>query len=81
MGKIFVVPLIQRLPLKHSRQVVLAMDYYYFNYRSNVHRSPYKLGIKATEAYGARHGGESYRCKREIIFTSGATMETPIYLK
>lgn len=59
------------------RQVVLAMDDYYFNYRSNVHRSPYKLGIEATEAYESARATVAKFIgakKGEIIFTSGATM-------
>ncbi|OGM93829.1 hypothetical protein A2935_04090 [Candidatus Wolfebacteria bacterium RIFCSPLOWO2_01_FULL_47_17b] len=58
------------------RQVVEAMNEYYFNYRSNVHRSPYALGTAATSAYeNARTtvakfiGAEKW----EIIFTPGAT--------
>src|SRR3989344_153196 len=59
------------------KQVVEAMDEYYFGYRSNVHRSPYDLSEEATEAY------EGVRAKvalfigaktKEIIFTSGATI-------
>lgn len=58
------------------RQVVEAMDEYYYGYRSNVHRSPYDIGIEATDAYeGARAalarfiGAET----NEVAFTSGAT--------
>ncbi|MDP3958321.1 MAG: SufS family cysteine desulfurase [bacterium] len=58
------------------RQVVEAMDEYYYGYRSNVHRSPYDIGAEATSAYeaaretiarfiGAKGG--------EMAFTSGAT--------
>ncbi len=59
------------------RQVVDAMNEYYFNYRANVHRGFYASGVKATQAY------EDARVKvakfigandpSEIIFTSGAT--------
>ena len=59
------------------RQVVDAMNEYYFGYRSNVHRSPYTLGVEATEAYERARvtvatfiGAEKW----EIIFTAGATM-------
>lgn len=59
------------------RQVIESMNDYYFKYRSNVHRSPYKLGIEATEAYEEARttvakfiGAEKW----EIIFTAGATM-------
>lgn len=59
------------------RSVVNAMDEYYFNYRSNVHRSPYTLGVEATKEYEhARDvvakfiGAEKW----EVIFTPGATM-------
>lgn len=59
------------------RQVVDAMDEYYFGYRSNVHRSPYTLGVEATKAYEHARvtvakfiGAEKW----EVVFTSGATM-------
>ena len=61
------------------RQVVEAMNKYYFGYRSNVHRSPYTLGVEATEAYESARivvakfiGAEKW----ESIFTSGATMSS-----
>lgn len=58
------------------RQVIEAMDEYYFNYRSNVHRSQYMLGIEATNAY--EHARATVATfigaeKWEVIFTPGAT--------
>lgn len=58
------------------KQVVEAMDEYYFGYRSNVHRSPYDLGEEATMAYEKareRAGRFIGADTGEIIFTSGAT--------
>ena len=58
------------------RQVVEAMDEYYFGYRSNVHRSPYDLGEEATIAYEkARETAAKFigASPDEVIFTAGAT--------
>ena len=58
------------------RQVIEAMDEYYFNYRSNVHRSQYVLGIEATNAYENARGIVAKFIgaeKWEVIFTPGAT--------
>lgn len=84
-------PIFERYREKHGReltyldsaassqtpaQVVAAMDEYYFGYRSNVHRSPYDLGVEATSRYEearasiARFIGAE---PDEVIFTSGAT--------
>ncbi len=58
-------------------QVVAPMNRYYYEFRSNVHRSPYTLGTDATRAYEearetvARFIGAE---KWEIIFTPGATV-------
>lgn len=59
------------------RQVVEAMDEYYFEYRANVHRSPHVLSVAATQAHeNARDtvakfiGADS----KEVIFTPGATI-------
>ncbi len=59
------------------RQVVEAIEAFYHNYNSNVHRAIYELGAEATEAYEAArdkmakfvHAHEP----REIAFTRGAT--------
>ncbi|MEK7614072.1 MAG: cysteine desulfurase [Patescibacteria group bacterium] len=58
------------------KQVVAAMDDYYFKYRSNVHRSAYKIGEKATEKYeNAREVTAKFinAETKEVIFTGGAT--------
>lgn len=58
------------------RLVVEAMDAYYYDFRSNVHRSPYDLGTQATEAYeGARATVANFigAMPSEVIFTAGAT--------
>jgi cysteine desulfurase / selenocysteine lyase len=58
------------------KQVIDAMNEYYFHYRSNVHRSPYRIGLKASELYEKSRqitanyiGAEEW----EVIFTSNAT--------
>ncbi|HLD60997.1 MAG TPA: cysteine desulfurase [Patescibacteria group bacterium] len=56
--------------------VIDAMNDYYQNYRSNVHRGLYDTSMKATEAYeGARHTIASFinADPTEIIFTNGTT--------
>ncbi len=59
-------------------RVVLAMQDYYFKYRSNVHRSMYLAGERATSAYeGVREKLANFlgaRSSEEIVFTGGATM-------
>ena len=59
------------------KSVISAMDEYYKNYSSNVHRGLYKLSEKATEAYeNARKIAQKFinaKFEREIIFTSGTT--------
>ena len=59
------------------KSVISAMDEYYKNYSSNVHRGLYKLSEKATEAYeNAREIVQKFinaKSSREIIFTSGTT--------
>ncbi|MBE3553765.1 MAG: cysteine desulfurase [Thermicanus sp.] len=57
--------------------VLKAMDHYYREYNSNVHRGVHTLGNKATEAYEeAREKVKRFigaKSSREIIFTRGAT--------
>lgn len=63
------------------KQVVEAMDDYYFKYRSNVHRSDYKIGEEATSQYEkARNTVADFinADKEEIIFTGGATSSSNI---
>ncbi len=58
------------------KQVVEAMDDYYFKYRSNIHRSLYKIGEKATGKYEeARDAVARFinALPEEIVFTGGAT--------
>ena len=58
------------------RQVVEAMDDYYFKYRSNIHRSLYAIGEKATGEYEkARETVAQFinADTDEVIFTGGAT--------
>ncbi len=58
------------------RQVVEAMNDYYFKYRSNVHRSAYKIGEEATERYeNAREITARFinAETNEVVFTGGAT--------
>ncbi len=58
-------------------QVVLdAMDKYYKNYRSNIHRGLYKISVQASEAFEASRASLASFINakpEEIIFTSGAT--------
>ncbi len=56
--------------------VVDAMDDYYYKYRSNIHRSSYKIGEEATVAYeNAREILARFinADTKEVIFTGGAT--------
>lgn len=56
--------------------VISAMDEYYRNFRSNVHRGAYALSEKASESYeGARGIVAEFigANQNEIIFTAGAT--------
>lgn len=59
------------------KSVISAMDEYYKNYSSNVHRGLYQLSEKATAAYeNAREIVRDFinaKSSREIIFTSGTT--------
>ncbi|HZG14523.1 MAG TPA: cysteine desulfurase [Candidatus Bathyarchaeia archaeon] len=58
-------------------QVIEAVDKYYREYNSNVHRGVHTLGTKATDAYeGAREKVRNFinaRDTAEIIFTRGTT--------
>ncbi|WP_134684191.1 cysteine desulfurase [Brevibacillus migulae] len=66
-------------------QVIEAVDKYYREYNSNVHRGVHTLGTKATDAYeGAREKVRSFinaRDTAEIIFTRGTTtaINTVVY--
>lgn len=57
--------------------VIDALETYYKNYNSNVHRGVHTLGTKATDAYeGAREKVKNFlnaRQSAEIIFTRGTT--------
>jgi cysteine desulfurase / selenocysteine lyase len=57
--------------------VIEAMDQYYRQYNSNVHRGVHTLGTKATDAYeGAREKVRRFinaKSTQEIIFTRGTT--------
>lgn len=58
------------------RQVVEAMDDYYFKYRSNIHRSSYNIGEEATNRYEEARSLLARFINaetNEMIFTSGAT--------
>lgn len=59
------------------KSVISAINEYYENYSSNVHRGLYKLSEKATAAYeNARKIAQNFinaKSEREIIFTSGTT--------
>ena len=57
--------------------VLRAMDEYYRGYRSNIHRSMYALGERATMAYEkARENVADFigAQNREVVFTAGSTM-------
>lgn len=58
-------------------QVIEALDKYYREYNSNVHRGVHTLGTRATDGYeGAREKVRAYinaREAKEIIFTRGTT--------
>lgn len=58
-------------------QVIEALDKYYREYNSNVHRGVHTLGTKATDAYeGAREKVKKFinaKSIEEIIFTRGTT--------
>jgi len=66
-------------------QVIEAVDKYYREYNSNVHRGVHTLGTKATDAYeGAREKVRNFinaRDTAEIIFTRGTTtaINTVVY--
>lgn len=57
--------------------VIEALDKYYREYNSNVHRGVHTLGTKATDAYeGAREKVRKFinaKSTQEIIFTRGTT--------
>ena len=57
--------------------VIEALDRYYREYNSNVHRGVHTLGTKATDAYeGAREKVRRFlnaKSAQEIIFTRGTT--------
>lgn len=58
------------------KQVVQAMDDYYFKYRSNIHRSSYNIGETATNRYEEGRAVLSRFMNaetNEVIFTGGAT--------
>ncbi len=59
------------------RQVIEAMDEYYYQYSANINRGDYKIGLKASEEYEkARAKVASFihaDNKKEIVFTKGAT--------
>jgi len=58
------------------KPVLDAMDDYYANYRSNVHRGMYAVSAKATERYEAVRGVVAKflnASAEEIVFTSGTT--------
>ncbi|MDP4162090.1 MAG: cysteine desulfurase [Bacillota bacterium] len=58
-------------------QVIEAIDHYYRNINSNVHRGVHTLGTRATDAYeGAREKVRKFinaKSTQEIIFTRGTT--------
>ncbi|WP_316571658.1 cysteine desulfurase [Neobacillus sp. YIM B06451] len=58
-------------------QVIEALDKYYREYNSNVHRGVHTLGTKATDAFeGAREKARKFinaKSTQEIIFTRGTT--------
>ncbi|MBO9130715.1 cysteine desulfurase SufS [Bacillus sp. 165] len=58
-------------------QVIEALDRYYKEYNSNVHRGVHTLGTKATDAYeGAREKVRKFinaKSTEEIVFTRGTT--------
>jgi len=59
------------------KSVTDAVDRYYREYRSNIHRSMYKIGETATEKYELARGSVADFIgadKNEVVFTSGATM-------
>ena len=58
-------------------QVLDALSEYYNEYRSNIHRSTYPLGERATQMYEDARGVVAKFIgadKNEIIFTGGSTM-------
>lgn len=58
------------------RQVVEAMNEYYFNYRANVHRGPHSLSVEATNAYERARSTVAkfiHAEAKEVVFTAGAT--------
>lgn len=58
------------------KQVVAAMDDYYFKYRSNIHRGSYKISQEATNSYEESRAVLARFInadRNEIIFTGGAT--------
>src|SRR3989338_7418152 len=57
-------------------QVIRAMDDYYENFNSNIHRSIHKLGEESTKAYEDAHGKTAKFINadfEEIIFTKNTT--------
>ncbi len=59
------------------RQVIDTLNKYYYEYRSNIHRSMYKMGETATLKYEEARGVVAKFIganKNEVVFTSGATM-------
>ncbi|QPC48437.1 cysteine desulfurase [Mangrovibacillus cuniculi] len=58
-------------------QVIEALEKYYKEYNSNVHRGVHTLGTKATDGYeGARDKVQSFinaKAREEIVFTRGTT--------
>ncbi len=61
------------------KQVIQALDDYYSNYNSNVHRSVHTLGEEATQAYeGARKKTSAFvgAAPKEMVFVRGTTEAT-----
>ncbi len=61
------------------KQVIQALDDYYSNYNSNVHRSVHTLGEEATQAYeGARKKTSAFvgATPKEMVFVRGTTEAT-----
>ena len=62
---------------QRPRQVVEAMEEYYFKFNSNIHRAAYSFAEQATEHYeGARERVKRFinaRSLKEVVYTSGTT--------
>jgi cysteine desulfurase/selenocysteine lyase len=62
---------------QRPRQVIEAMEEYYFKFNSNIHRAAYSFAEQATEHYeGAREKVKRFinaRSLKEVVYTSGTT--------